>query len=389
MIQSIFVYGLFALSLWWLGKIAAKRERLCLIYQGNRPQFWTWEIIFSLLIFAIISGVRWQVGVDHLSYLEHYWEIGDNARLSYENFRGRGIEPGYFYLTKVFADFDIHFTFYFAFLAFIQLFFIYYAVKKERYLLPFIGLVIIFGGHYLILMNGIRQMLVACMFVYSIQFIRDRKFLAYLITLLIASLFHKSAILLIIFYFIPQIDYFKNRYVNIFLLIGTVFVGMNPTWLQTIDYADIVLSFVGYEHYAERVDLLVESRREMNIGPRRLSVLILYGLIIWFAPKLKKKYKHTNFIAYFNFTVLGAFLYNLFVNTSHTFLRPVSYFTIFSILTTSYLLVYLKPPRDYKVNLKFILVLLISSSYLGFAILSELNNLGIDYTNYKFFFNYN
>lgn len=383
MIQSFIVYGLFAFLLWKLGKIAATREQIYFAAGKEKVPFWTWEIWFALLLFAIISGIRWQVGVDHLNYLEGYERV--QKGLTFNKY-GYSEEPGFELITKIFAFFDVHFTFYFGFWAFIQLSFIYYAVKHERYLLPFIGILIIWGPHYLSWMNGIRQMVAACMFVFAVKYIKDRKLLPYVITILLAATIHRSAIVLLIFYFIPQKDYFRNRILNMGLLVATVFIGMNPAWLQSVEFVEQLLAFIGYERYSEQLDLMVEYRREMNFGPRRLSVLALYGLNIWFAPRLKEFFSETNYLIYFNFMFVGALLYNLFANTSHIFLRPVSYFTIFSILTTAYLLYYLKPEKKNIVTLRFAIVFIVAISYLTFSIFSESISSGIDYTNYKFFF---
>lgn len=383
MFQSFLVYGFVAFLLWKLGKIAARREEIYLSQGREKIPFWTWEIIFSLLLFAIISGIRWQVGTDHLSYLEGYDRVKSGLTF---NINGNSNEPAFELITNLFAYLNIHYAFYFAFWAFLQLYFIYYAVRHERYLLPFIGILIIFGFHYLSWMNGIRQMLAACMFVYSIQFIRDRKLLPYVVTILLASTIHKSALLLLIFYFIPQKDYFKYSYVNLALIAATLYIGLNPSWLQAVDFLEQVLAFIGYDRYSQRIDFLVEYREEMNIGPRMLAILFLNVLIVWYAPKLKEVFKETNFLIYFNFTFIGILLFNLFAHTNHIFLRPVSYFTIFLLLTTAYLLHYLKPRKEYIVNIRFVIVFITAISYMIFSILSELISLGIDYTNYKFFF---
>ena len=122
--------------------------------------FFTWKF-YSPPYICIFSGVRWNVGVDHLSYLANY----ENIKAGGE-FRSRGIEIGFNLISKLFASWNVHFTIYFAFWAFCQLFFIYYAFKNERYLLPYIGIVLILGPHYLNWMNGIRQTLAACIFVF-------------------------------------------------------------------------------------------------------------------------------------------------------------------------------------------------------------------------------
>ncbi len=382
MLQSILVYGFFALSLFYLGKIAAKREAINQNI-GKYTPFWTWEIVFSLLIFALISGIRWQVGVDHLSYLTDYETLFRGHEL-----RAGRWEPGFYFISKLFANLNIHFVFYFAFWAFLQLFFVYYAVRNERYLLPFLGIVILLGPHYLSWMNGIRQMLVAAIFVFSIQFITKRKLLPYLTTILLASTIHKSAILLLIFYFIPQLDYFKNRYINIGLVIATLIIGFTPTFMSAINFFENILAIIGYDRYAERFDIMLEYEREMNLGPRRLLLLFLNILNIWYAPRLKNVFKNTNYLTYFNLSFVGILLYNLFANTSHIFIRPISYFTIFLALTTSYLLYDLKPQKKHHITISFLIVLVLAISYTFFSVIADYGKGDMDWSNFKFFWDY-
>lgn len=382
MLQSLLVYGLLSVALFALGKNSEARGNF---YNklGTQPPFWVWETVVVLFLFAFISGVRWNVGVDHLSYLRSYENIMRGGE-----FRESGVEFGFDYITKLFADLNIHFTIYFGFWAFLQIFFIYYALKDERYLWPFIGVVIIMGPHYLSWMNGIRQMLVACMFVYAVQFIKTRKLIPYLFIILAATLIHKSAILLLIFYIIPQKDYFKNRYINLALCVVTVIIGLNPYWLQATNFIEVTLSSIGYEGYAENLDILIDSKSEMALGPRRLSILLLNMLVIWFTPSLKSKFEDTNYLSYFNFTFLGVLLHNLFANAGHIFLRPISYFTIFLALTTSYLLYYLKLKTPKGVSIEFVLVFIVAVSYTLLSCISEYGKGDMDTANYKFFLDY-
>ncbi len=381
MIQSFIVYGCLGLSMWVLGNLAAERENAYLRMDRKTP-FFTWEIITPLLLFAFISGIRWKVGTDHQSYLESYRALlnGVESRREFEGL--------FMYISRVFADFNIHFTIWFGFWAFVQIVFFYLAFRNERYLLPYIGIIIVLGGYYLGWMNGIRQTIAACMFVFSIQFINGRKPLYYFLTIFIATLFHRSAVLLFIFYFIPQRDYFKNRYVNLALLLLAIIIGSNPFWVGIMDNVGGLLQVVGYEEYAEKLDYyILERQREMSLGPRRISRILLSALVIWYHPELKKMFSNTNYQAYFNLSLIGAFLHNLLANTGHIFLRPVGYFTIFLIPTTAYLLFYLKHSNK-KDQMMYIVVFLLAISYIFIAIVADGRLGDLDWTNYKFYWDY-
>lgn len=381
MIQSVIVYGFLGLSLWWFGTIAAKRERINLSLGKSTP-FLTWEILIPILLFAFISGVRWKVGTDHQSYLQEYlYLLGGEI--------DREFEGAFMYISLIFAKLNFHFTLFFGFWALLQIAFIYLAFKDERYLLPFIGLIIVFGGYYIGWMNGIRQTIAACIFVFSIQFITKRKPIQYFLFIFLAFLFHKSAIILSVFYFIPQYNYFKNRYVNFGLLILAVIIGSSPTWIGLLNNLEGVLHLIGYEDYADKLDyLILERSKEMSLGPRRLSRIFLMGFLIWYHPQLKQIYKNTNYQVFFNFAFVGALLHNLLANTGHIFLRPTSYFTIFSIPATAYLLYFLRHKKFKELPIVYIVVLLIAISYLFIAIIADKRLGDLDWTNYKFFWDY-
>lgn len=370
------------LFLAFFGNIAAKRERIA-VSSVNRIDFFTPEIICSLLLFAVVSGIRWKVGVDHLNYLESY----ENIKAGGE-FRARGVELGFDLITRLFASFDVHFTLYFAFWAFLQLFFIYYALKNERYLLPFIGLVLILGPHYLNWMNGIRQTLAACIFVFSVQFINNRKLLKYLATIILASLIHKTAILLLIFYFIPKKNYFKNRALTFTLLVASIIIGSTPFWLNLLDNFTTIFNFLGYDSFIQKLDIIIENERNLAFGPRRIILFTIMSLIIWHSNTLKSHFKNTNFLLFYNFSIFGEIYFNIFAGANHIFRRPATYFTIFTVITTAYLLYYLKPKSIRAVSLKFIIIIILLILYLLISIYAEYPKGDYDYTNFKFFWNF-
>lgn len=385
-IQSIIVYFLTALILFYLGKSVNAREKA--IYKSKKKylSFYSLEIILSILVFAIIAGMRYQVGVDHTSYLESYREM-----LCYGHFLRESFEPGFVFLTQIFAYFKIHFFFYFAFLAALQIGFIYYAFRKEKYLLCYIGICIILGTYFLSWMNGIRQCIVVCAFVPMIKLIEKKKIFWYMILIMLAYTIHKSAVILIPFYFILQYDFkLVNRKFWIFIAVVCAFIGNTPKWLHMISFTENILSFIGYNTYADHLDKMLNNSRFLNWGPGRLSIFIMGLIIIWFYPQMRTYYvqQRRKLGIYFILFLIGVCSYNLFANTSHIFLRPITYFTIFTLPLTAYLLYYL---RMNKSSLHYYAFLLLACSYMGIDITKTFilpYCFDSDFILYKFFWNY-
>jgi len=377
MTQSFFVYIIFGLLLFLLGCLSHIREKNNRLKNLKTP-FWTWDVWLALFVFAFVSGVRWNVGVDHQHYLANYLSIQNSGYSQFDK------EIGFEFITSIFANSNIHFSFYFGFLAFLQIFFIYNAFKDQRYLYPFLGIIILFGPEYLSWMNGIRQMLAATLFVFSVHFIVKRQFVKYLSIIFIASLMHTSALVLIVFYFIPQKDYFKNRLFTIAVVILSILLGSMTFWIDNLKSLSVLFEFIGNDFYAENMDLLLEEKQIRVFGPRRIVIILIALSTIWISSKLKKRFKDDLFLINYNFAIFGFLLYNLFGNTHHIFIRPITYLTIFSIPTTAYLLFYLKE-RGAKRRMLFFIILIISLSYLPISILAD-NGKGIkNYTSYKFY----
>src|SRR5690554_1119643 len=113
--------------------------------------------------------------------------------------------------------------------------------------------------------KGIRQMLAATMFVFAIQFIQKRQLWKYVGTIVLASLFHTSAIVLLAFYFIPQKDFFKNRTLTFILVIITLVLGSMNFWVDNLMELGSILDFVGYDKMAGNLGNLVEDEEIRNI----------------------------------------------------------------------------------------------------------------------------
>ena len=379
MLESILVYTITAVLLYIFAQSAVANEKL-----SQRPnRFWTTEIVLSILLFGFISGARYGVGVDHLSYLDIYQRVQNHISLSRES-----LEPGFLFITRLFASSGLHYFFYFAFWGILQISFIYYALKDRKYLLPYVALAIMLNsGYFLEWMNGIRQCVVACASVFLIQYILDKKPAKYIISLLLLSLIHKSAVLLIPLYLLVYNKLpFDRKYLNLTILMAFVVLGMIPSWLHLMTNFANLLAMIGYDSYAARIELMVTENLRMTAwGPSRISNFLTGVAIIWYYPQMKEFYKYDRYLPiYFLLFFAGICLYNAFVNTSHIFLRPIEYLTIFKLPMVAYLLYYLKHSN----NKMFLIIAVLVFSQIYFEIYKAvaLPSVASKFTLYKFFF---
>lgn len=335
MVLSLFVYTFSAIILYLLGRNIALRETRYMATYHKASPFWSSEMILIIILFAFISGARYQVGQDHLTYLTNYLDMQKQGWTTRETF-----ESGFTFLMKLFTNLGLHFFFFFAFLGCLQIFFFYYAFKKEKYLYPYFGPIIMLTPLFLTWMNGIRQSIVCCIFVFLVQFIKERKLLYYFIGIVIAATIHKSAYLLLPLYFIFWKDfYFKNKYFNILTVVFCTILGSSPTWSHLIQNTQSLFALLGYDNYNENIDTIMEDTRKMNWGPIRILLYLTNICIIWYYPKVRKRFSHHKMLdLYFTFFFIGASLYNLLVETGIIFTRPLMYFTIFTYVMLAYTL---------------------------------------------------
>ena len=202
-----------------------------------------------------------------------------------------------------------------------------------------------FGSRYFLdLNNGVRQMIVASIFVYASKYIADKKLWRYVIWILIASTIHHSAFMLLPFYLLPNKLKLSDKRVLMFLIFTACFIaGLTPSFQNMIGFAESLSNTFGYEDYAERVGtFLLEGQTEeaLSFGPMMLSYLLTAIFTIWFGPNLAKKYEQTipNFNLWYNLNFFFACAYFLVCNISHIFIRPVQYFELFQLIIVSLLL---------------------------------------------------
>lgn len=336
MLISIFLYCFFAFVIYTLGKnewiVTQKNQHASAV-----NSHWGPSAYILIFFFIIISGLRYRVGVDCESYVNILKE-------GPSNFHYDRLEPFFKAIVDSLRVIFPSRIIYLSVLAALEIIPFYYALRTRKFLYPYFGILLFMGPFYLIWMNGIRQSIAACFFVLAavilVDGVKNRRLISALL-IIFAAQFHTSAYVLLVFLFFPvNCDLFRNRFVNIVILLVCAVVGQTE-FLSTFigSYTDVEIGGF-YSNY--NIDIILAQDAYMPYGPRRIVILLLCMMTIWFAPEMKKQFKDYFFLFSFNLFFIHACLCeNLFSNVSFIFRRPFYYTFPFEMICFSYLLFFL------------------------------------------------
>lgn len=370
MLLSILVYGSMLLIMTFCGyKVACSEDGIASLRGFCANKY----IICAISTFCIVAALRWRVGMDCNSYI----------RIFYHSHMQ--LETGFELLIKVIKNFGgTHVLFFFT-LALLESFFFYYAFKwnKESYL--FIPIILFASGEFFMLMNGVRQSIACCVFVYISTIIKEKRWEC-LFLVFLCGFMHRSAWILLPVVgglFFLRKDIWINKYLQMLIVI-IAFLGASNNVLEVLDpLITKGLNLLGY-HSSEKDLLSLSLQRTM--GPRAYIDLTIYLLIICFSDKMKtmldiEKYS-VQYLLFFIGVVGGYLFYDV-----HAMSRLFMYFNIFKIVMMVYFMQYLfldKPLNISKYYVRILVVLLLMTRV--FVEFYADNNPARETTYYKFYF---
>lgn len=273
------------------------------------------DLIFLLIVFVILattSALRYSTGYDYsYTYAPGFEEVLNNPDIS---LFGHHYEPGYMLLEKMVAFFSSNYQMIFVVTSvlIIGLFCINYAKYSSNVYLSVILFVLL--SEYYCSMNFIRQTIAGVIALFAIPFLKKKKFLPYLLIVLVASTFHKSALILIPFFFINLIPLTKIVFV-IYCAVTAVL------YFNTERIMNFVTQYWYQGYHLDNVH--VQATFEW---PFAVAMLIEFLIVFLGASKLTKKDK-SNYV-YVNYAFF-AFFFTL-MGTRHSILDRLSVYFEFA-----------------------------------------------------------
>ncbi|MGX7328547.1 EpsG family protein [Enterococcus bulliens] len=172
----------------------------------------------SFLLLWILAGARVNTGVDYTTY--SLQQIPATLGGDYSV-----VEP---LSTVVFivGNYIWGYQGIFILIHFLILFFIFKSIYQNSPLLAFSVYLLFISGFYNHSLNLMRQSIAIAIFLYALKFIFTSNFWKYFLCILIAFLFHKTAVLFIPIYFLRQFRLdFKNTIIYVCISIPSLFVA--------------------------------------------------------------------------------------------------------------------------------------------------------------------
>lgn len=287
-------------------------------FKSNNNIYYPLSFI-SYILLLIFAGFRYGIGTDYFNYEDIFFNIHKNTNYN------SGLEYGFYFLSNILPQKKEGFFSLIFITSLITNFILFLAIKnrvkdktpQERFL---ILLYFFISNLYFLPFNGIRQGIAFSCTLLSFIFIKERRFFYFLILILLGSLFHKSVLLFIPFYFIYNLN-IKN-----FFCLSLVFISLLLVKSGLFKLAiSIFISILG-EKYVRYLENPVDYGGS-GLGVYVYVILFLFVYSVKFIIKNKQmETKEYNFL-FLMFSIGISF--RIFALDNIIFVRPSYYFTVF------------------------------------------------------------
>lgn len=336
---SFYLVLLGSLILLTLNSVKVNSKEITFLKQSSLGGFQ----YIALLLISFVVGFRYNVGVDWEGYTNDFDTFVKFPNLAYSD---QYFEYAYFVINKIIANSGLSYEWMFFTVAFISWFFVFKSVPKL--LLPLFLTFIFFDEVFFSSMNGVRQFAAISVWLFASKFIISKDLKKYLFFIVLASLFHTSALILIPFYFIPY-HKLNKRSPWLILFILTFLIGASPIFLDLSKKAVLFIGdkvdFIGtYTRYSDSEHFSINQETQTGLG---FTFKILVNLfIILISGRVLEKYPETK--TYFVLFFIGAILFNLTYNIQ-ILGRINSYFLIFRPFILAVAVYYFWAHRKYRI----------------------------------------
>lgn len=369
MIQAFTVYFFlmtFIGVMWFLVRDKATRARRTLIKSDLSLLI---VVAITVMLYGSMIGLRDRVGLDYDGYVDYYISLSDDMTS-----KDVPYEAGFYYLIRILRSFDFPPAAMFVATSSIQIFFISLWMRRHSflaywYIYFFFTCLLLFES-----MNTIRQALAYSMLLASMPLLLERRFIRFASMVLLASLFHQSALLFIPLYFLLDRDWVLSPHWQIAILLLAYLIADRLS-----DYLFYLLplmaGFFGYERYSDVFELLFFEGEAKGLSAGLVFIMLVDILVMKSSPMLREKFMVHGFRIYYNLYTIGALLTPVVLSANYiVFQRFAFYFTAFKPVVLAFLIyAWLSTEKGRSRHVKKLAALVIVICYLLWFVNAILN----------------
>lgn len=259
-------------------------------------------VMFTLIIvFTLFFGLRYNVGIDYMAYY-------NNAEFSLWNKPQKGtgqyFEPAFRALYALSDFFCLPSNTIFVLSGFLIYVFLFAGIRSYSVSFPLSLFIFISSGLFYFSFNEMRQFVAVCIVFYGYSFCIRRNFFKWILTVLFAMSFHKSAFIIFPVYFLSIIK-MNRTFLNCVIVITPL--------LKKIGMLNILCEILSYlpGHYSDYAETLLWMKKNVGAG----IIGYMYFLIIAFLNNIrfrKEIFSDNEKNCFMNIFILGAVFTVLF-----------------------------------------------------------------------------
>ncbi|MFT5891952.1 MAG: hypothetical protein ACI9Y7_002059 [Dokdonia sp.] len=326
-------------------------------------------LVFVYALFVFQVGLRWQTGTDWETYLLHFEEINSLSDVYYTI---TGFEQGYSFFILIVKYFWNSYTAFLVIHALLYYVLVFSAFKKFS---PYIFIsLLVFYATSMGIMGSNRQLIALGICLFALRYVvANKNALNFFLLVGLAFMFHTSAILFIVYYFLNR-DIKQSLLFTI--LIASFIIGKTSLPAVAFSFIGDNIGSMGASkvlYYTERYQ---EDSALYRLGILGLLKRLLFvGLFVYNYKALTARLPYYKLI--FNGYIVGLVIYLLFSSSILVLVNRGSlYFTVMETLLLSSQFLLLKN-KHYQVNA--LILLFIVTIFLFFQSIGGYDDLFLPY----------
>jgi hypothetical protein len=263
------------------------------LHLGNEKHFRLFCRFIVFLVLFLPASLRYGTGADYFSYVDIFHII----------YYLPSVEIGWALLNKGIHFLGLPVQWVFVFSSFLMYFPICFVIKRKNYFYSIVFYLIL--GFYFSSFNVIRQYLAVSLVICAVTSLEHKKNLRFFLWIACASLFHLSALFVLPFFPLKYVKYKKNITPIVIMILGIIICIK----FNVLDFALSIFEKINLKYALYRTSKFAARRTNIGTGLGVLIKILPSLLVVFFAPKIIKKYPQKAFLV--NLSILYVWLFFL------------------------------------------------------------------------------